>query len=77
MLFYKANETEDNFSFASLLSDFKDPNKADFVIKKKGSETRIYLDETTKTELLINSMLISFHGITNKQECLEIEENKS
>ena len=63
--FDASNENEDHNdkedytknNFLNLMNNFKDPNKPDFVIKKKGTETRIYLDDATKAELILNSIL--------------------
>ena len=44
-------------SFFNLMNNFRDPSVPDFVIKKRGNETRIYLDDATKAELILSSIL--------------------
>ena len=53
----KEEEHDSKNNFMNLMSTFKDPDKPDFVIKKRGTETRIYLDDGTKAELILNSIL--------------------
>lgn len=53
----KEDESDSNNNFMNLMSTFRDPDKPDFVIKKRGTETRIYLDDSTKAELILSSIL--------------------
>lgn len=53
----KEEESDSNNNFMNLMSTFRDPDKPDFVIKKRGTETRIYLDDSTKAELILSSIL--------------------
>lgn len=52
---------DSNQNFLSLLNKFKDPSVPDFTIKKKGVETHIYLDDATKAELILSSILSFRH----------------
>ena len=53
----KEDEGDSNNNFMNLMSTFRDPDKPDFVIKKRGTEIRIYLDDSTKAELILSSIL--------------------
>lgn len=60
--FEENKENDDsNQNFLSLLNKFKDPSVPDFTIKKKGVETHIYLDDATKAELILSSILSFRH----------------
>lgn len=51
------DDSDAKSEFMNLLNNFRDPTKPDFVIKKKGAETRIFLDDGTKAELILSSIL--------------------
>lgn len=57
----KEENEESNQGFMGLINNFKDPSVPDFTIKKKGIETRIYLDDSTKAELILSSILSFRH----------------